>query len=50
MAKWQVRYILPEHIGKYFYGEVEADTAVDAKILFEKVVPRCKVVGNPRQI
>jgi hypothetical protein len=50
MAKWQVRYMLPLQLGKYFYGEVEAETVVKARELFEKTIPNSRVIGNPRPL
>jgi len=50
MANWEVKYILPEHGTKYFYGEIKADTQVEAVKLFQTMVPKCKIIGGAKRL
>ena len=50
MAKWEVKYILPEYGTKYFYGEIEADSQVEAARLFKAMVPKCKIIGGAKHL
>ena len=50
MAKWEVKYILPEYGTKYFYGEVEASSQVEAARLFKAMVPKCKIIGGAKHL
>ena len=50
MAKWEVKYILPEYGTKYFYGEVEASSQVEAARLFQAMVPKCKIIGGAKRL
>ena len=50
MAKWEVKYILPEYGTKYFYGEIEAINQVEAGKLFKAMVPKCKVIGGAKRL
>jgi hypothetical protein len=50
MAKYEVKYILPEYGTKYFYSEIEANNQVEAGRLFQAMVPKCKIIGGAKRL